>query len=165
MTGQQKTGAPKPRQESGKRDQIEGRKLAAVACVSGRCVPVDMAVRMKMNMREVEMEASAQKHQRAQEEPHDETDQIKICPGHSRPPFLPREFVACGCSASSRRSASPGVSKIAPSKIKHLRVSFSRASLIRTLVSSGSPAKRSDACSSHTSRLPSVVRKSDVSSV
>src|SRR3954463_14310998 len=121
--------------------------------------------RMKMKMRDMQMQASGQKHQHAQEESHDKTDQIKICPGHSRPPFFPCEFVPCGCSASSNRSASPGVSRITPNRRKHLRESFCRATLIRTSVSAGSPANRSDACNSQTSKLPSVVRRSDVSSV
>src|ERR1700746_3904010 len=114
--------------------------------------------RMKMKMRNMQMHSAAQKHHQAQEESHDKTDQIKIRPGHRRPPRLP--LLACGCNAFSNRSAKPGVSKIAPSKIRHLRVSLSRAAFNKTSLNSRSPANRSDPCSSHTSSFPSTVRKS-----
>ena len=83
----------------------------------------------------VPAQTSGEKRQQAEEKSHRETDQIEICPGHSRRlPSLAR--VRCpprsGCNASSKRSASPGVSRIAPSSRKQRRVSFSRAALIRT---------------------------------
>src|SRR5581483_2244354 len=121
---------------------------------------------LDVQMRKMQVRSAHQESYDTEQEPDDKTDEIKICPGHSRSPFLTCESPAArGCKASSRRSASPGVSKIAPSSTKHLRVSFSRASLMKILLSSPSPAKRSEACNNHTSRLPSVVRKSEVSSV
>src|SRR5581483_2262900 len=119
-----------------------------------------------VSVRKMEPRPSKCKNEHAQKEPDDETDEIKVRPGHSRTPFLAFELAsAWGCSASSNRSASPGVSKIAPSSRKHLRVSFSRASLIRMLLSSASPANLSEACKSQTSMRPSVVRRSEVNSV
>src|SRR5581483_1466742 len=163
MAGEQISGASEPGQERGQRDQVERRDMRNMA--SGWRVHSATA-ELEMKVRQAQMRAANQENHHAQEESDHKTDQIKICPGHSRAPFLPFEGVAaCGCSASSSRSASPGVSRIAPSNKKHFRVSFSRASLIKTLLSSSSPAKRSEACKSQTSRLPSVVRKSDVSSV
>src|SRR6266567_8193583 len=111
------------------------------------------------------MHSASHKHQQAQEEPHDKTDQIKIRPGHRRPPLSLLPLLACGCNASSSRSASPGVSRIAPSRRMHLRVSFSRAALIKTSLNSASAANRSEPCSSQTSSFPSTVRKSEVNSV
>src|SRR5205823_11304480 len=120
---------------------------------------------MKMKVRHMQMHSAAQKHHQAQEESHHKTDQIKISPSHERPPFLPCPLVpACGFNASSNLSASPGVSKIAPSNSMHLRVSFSLAAFKRTALNSGSLANRSDPCNSHTSSLPSTVRKSEVNS-
>src|SRR5215475_10154233 len=118
---------------------------------------------MKVHLREVQAQAAGDEDHHTQKEPDHKTDQIKIRPGHSRAPFLP--LPVAGCNASSSLSASPGVSRIAPISRKLFRVSLSRANLVRTSLTSLSLAKRSEACSSHTSSFPSTVRKSDVNSV
>src|SRR5262249_19657573 len=109
---------------------------------------------------------SSKKREQAEKEARHETDQIESCPGHIRLLlFSPSELTDAGLSASNRRSARSGVSRIAPSSRKQLRVSVWRAVWIITWLISGSLAKRSAPCSSHTSSFPSVVRKSEISSV
>src|SRR5215470_11527831 len=101
---------------------------------------------MKVHLREVQAQAAGDEDHHTQKEPDHKTDQIKIRPGHSRAPFLPlRVTLAPGCKASSSLSASPGVSRIAPISRKLFRVSFSRASLMRTSLTSLSLANRSEA--------------------
>src|SRR4051812_21477879 len=111
--------------------------------------------------------SAGDKHHDAKNETDDKTDEIEISPGHRRPPLLPLRALAlaCGCKASSNRSASPGVSRIAPRSKMHLRVSFSRAAFSKTSLNSGSLAKCSEPCNSQTSSLPSTVRRSEVNSV
>src|SRR6184192_612867 len=103
--------------------------------------------------------------EQAKDKSHDKTKEIKIRPCHTGLPCSARvtDRAASGLRASSSRSASPGVSRIAPSNKKHRRVSLWRAALIRTPLTSGSLAKRSEPCNNHTSNFPSVVRKSEVS--
>src|SRR5947208_64473 len=123
--------------------------------------------------RQVPMQASQQKRQQAEDKSKSETDEVEICPCHCDRLRSPTGlwfraaggFRISGLSASSKRSARPGVSRIAPSRRKHRRVSFSRAAFKRTSLTSGSLANRSDPWSSHTSSLPSIVRRSEVSSV
>src|SRR5690242_10315347 len=167
---------PKPGKQCGQCHQVEGRDVSATGGATdtgmpSRAMPMKRMQPMSVQSGQVnvdvrESHSSGDEHQNAQEESHDKTDQIKISPGHDRPPFLLCPLVpAGGFNASSNLSASPGVSKIAPSNSKHLRVSFSRAAFKRTALNSGSPANRSDPCNSHTSSLPSTVRKSEVNSV
>src|SRR5581483_6234121 len=140
---QQKAGSTEPCEKCRKSNQIEGRDLRSMHAGVGAAGSMRVnssAVSMQaryMSLRKVQPRASKNKNEHAQKKSDDETDEIEIRPGHSRTPFLAFELApACGCSASSNRSASPGVSKIAPSSRKHLRVSFSRASLIKMLLSS-----------------------------
>src|ERR1051326_8834460 len=111
--------------------------------------------------------STEKERQHAERKPNCKTDEIEISPRHGD--FLPSLTLEIsprsGCNASSNRSASPGVSKIAPSNRKQLRVSFCRAALIDTSLTALSLAKRSAPCRSQRSSLPSVVRKSDTNSV
>src|SRR5882762_9260799 len=121
-------------------------------------------VKMKWQM---PMHATKYKREHAKHKTYGKADEIKIGPRHSdRLPSLPLEpFVAFGSNASSKRSVRPGVFRIAPINRKQRRVSLSRAALSSTSLTSGSLAKRSAPCSSQTSSFPSVVRKSETSSV
>src|SRR5947209_4437845 len=104
-------------------------------------------MRVTMEMRQVqfsEMRCCKDEGEKTETEADRETDQIEIRPGHrirlpspdALRPWLPSTD-SPGRNASSRRSASPGVSRMAPSSRKHRRVSFSRAALISTLLTSG----------------------------
>src|SRR6516225_432942 len=114
--------------------------------------------------------ASTEKRNHAESEADHKTDQIEVRPGHwIRLPWEALRLrwlrTASGSSASSKRSASPGVSRIAPNSRKQLRVSLWRAHLMSTSLTSRSLTKRSEPCNNQTSSLPSVVRRSLVSSV
>src|SRR5581483_5452329 len=113
----------------------------------------------------VPVQASEHERQKTEGESHCKTDEIEIGPSHFDRLPSGRLGTLSGRSASSKRSARPGVSRIAPNNIRQARVSFWRAALSRTSLTSGSLAKRSEPCSSHTSSLPSVVRRSETSSV
>src|SRR4029077_15625994 len=84
-------------------------------------------------IRKSPVQAPSQEHQRAECEAYGEADEIEIRPGHGRRLLSPAccGFAASGVSASSNRSARPGVSRIAPSRRKQRRVSWWRAALIR----------------------------------
>src|SRR5437773_12273949 len=168
MPRQKITRPAKPGKERGKRKHVERRNLTAVMdrpmTVRYRAMPhMSVPRQMKVQVREMQAQTAGEKNHHTQKEPDDKTHQVEISQSHRRPPRLP--LVAFGFSASSNRSANPGVSRIAPINRKALRVSFSRAALIRISLNSRSPAKRSEPWSNHTSSLPSTVRKSEVSSV
>src|SRR5204863_10065376 len=175
MPRQQISCAAEPGKKRRQCNEIERRKITATAgvcsCwrVRSDAVPVKSVTLESghVNVYVRKLKSASEKHYDTQKKANDKTDKIKISPGHSRPPFLPLRplALACGCKAASKRSARPGVSRIAPRSKMHLRVSFSRAALIRTSLNSGSFAKRSEPCSSHTSSLPSTVRRSEVNSV
>src|SRR5438128_4869427 len=167
------SGAAEPGEKCREREQIETRGVdasetgfSAASVMSNSAVP-DVASSSPMRkMRQ--METAHQEREQAKDKSHGKTKEIKIRPCHTGLPCSARDVTdraASGLSASSSRSASPGVSRIAPSNRKHRRVSLWRAALIRTPLTSGSLAKRSEPCKSHTSNFPSVVRKSEVSSV
>ena len=197
---EQVSGAAKPRQERGQRDEVKRRNAAVhrvtrarVASMSrirgrgGRMTACDWSMRhgsmhyravrcremrVSVKMRQMQpAEARASEHERKETEAEAdrETDQIEVGPvkpvssvigfaslPHSRScrgDGLPLPAASSGRSASSKRSASPGVSRIAPNSRKQRRVSFSRAALISTLLTSGSLANFSEPCSSQTSSL------------
>src|SRR6185312_2570242 len=166
MASEQIASSAKPRKKSGGSYGIDERN---------RGLPMSAARAMRMNhaamqmdvKRQVPAQASHEKRNNAEGKTHGKAEKIKIGPCHSDrlPSRAFGSFAASGCKASSSRSASPGVLRIAPSNRRQRRVSFSRAALIKTSLTSGSLAKRSEPCSSQTSSLPSTVRKSEVSSV
>src|SRR5205085_9117013 len=83
-----------------------------------RSVPPEVQVRaMKVRHVQVPARPAAQKCEHAEGKTHGETNQVKICPRHwTRLPSALRRLrwvrAASGSSASSKRSASPGVSRI-----------------------------------------------------
>src|SRR5262249_40538288 len=139
IAGQQVAHPAKPGEKCSQRHRIDdrhGRMLRAMsACWRVRAGMNKWASAMQMKMkRQMPMVSAQQKRKHAECEPNGETDEIEIGPCHrDRLPSLSLEISPrSGCSASSNRSASPGVSKIAPSSRKQLRVSFWRAALIST---------------------------------
>src|SRR5947199_9373767 len=111
-------------------------------------------MRVPVEMRQVqfsEMRSCKDEGEKTETEADRETDQIEIRPGHRirlpSPDALGGRLPS-GCKASSRRSASPGVSRVAPNSRKHPRVRFSRAPVISTLLTSGSLARPSETGSS-----------------
>src|SRR5262249_17385156 len=91
-----------------------------------------------MHARNVKMKCPAQDRDHAERKAHEKTDQIEIGQSHAHPPLASRPFAAnwrLGLASSSRdldntwssRSASPGVSRIAASRMKHRRESSWRA--------------------------------------
>src|SRR5208282_2882 len=173
----QKTGSSEPGKKRRQSDEVErrhrrlvtGARSRAIAraamrhrCVSGGNMPARVRKVRQMHM---PAKSAGDERNRAEQKTDGETGQIKISPSHI--PSRCRDHIsdhrfrllgaapvpraASGRSASNRRSASPGVFRISPSSNRQRRVSLSRATLIRTSLTSGSLAKRSEPCNSHTS--------------
>src|SRR5207237_10484668 len=131
ITRKQISGAAEPGEKRRKREEIETRGvdasetgLSAASVMSNSAVP-DVASSSPMRkMRQ--METAHQKREQAKDKSHGKTKEMKIRPCHTGLPCSARDVTdraASGLSASSSRSASPGVSRIAPSNRKHRRVS------------------------------------------
>src|SRR5208337_2007315 len=171
---EQKSCPAEPRQKRRQGDEVERRHRRLASRMRSRAARVPMhhwrvsGGNMPAAMRKVrEMHMPAQsardKRNRAQQKTDGETDQVKISPSHIPSPShvpghrfrllgaAPVARSGSGRRASNRRSASPGVFRISPSSSRQRRVSLSRATLIRTSLTSGSLAKRSEPCRSQTS--------------
>src|SRR4030095_4843894 len=98
---------------------------------------------------------TAESGNQAQSETHNETDQVNIRPSHTD-----GSFKTC-----RSRSASPGVSRISASRMKHFRESSCRAVFNSASHSSGSERNVSAPLINQRSKLCSFVRRSEINSV
>src|SRR5438309_9872379 len=143
------SGAAEPGEKRRNREEIETRGVdasetgfSATSVMSNSAVTDVAACSPMRKMRQ--METAHQKREQAKDKSHGKTKEIKIRPCHTGLPCSARDVTdraASGLSASSSRSASPGVSRIAPSNRKQRLVSLSRAALSRTQHNSGALAK------------------------
>src|SRR5438067_13141115 len=109
--------------------------ISAVCSGSMDSVCTHVHMRAGMNVEwKVPVNPSHEEQEKAEQESHRKTDQIKICPRHSHGLPLPfclrlcwRRSCASGFNTWSNRSASLGVSKIAPNRIRQPRESSCRA--------------------------------------
>src|SRR6476661_590744 len=116
---------------------------------------VHMSVMSMHMMQPWNVQGPGQYRNQAQRKTNDEADEIEIRPSH----------VVCSFKTCSSRSASPGVSRISASRMKHFLESSWRATFNNASHNSGSPRNVSVPLISHRSRLCSSVRKSDINSV
>src|SRR5581483_9652776 len=117
---------------------------------------------------QVDVQGSGQKRKRAEYKSHYETDQIEEFPTHKISSVFAAPFVlvpVSGLRTCRSRSASPGVSKIAPSNTRQPRESACLASNNSACFTWGSRRKRSAPAMSHRSSCSSRLRTSEINSV
>src|SRR5690242_5564182 len=137
--------------------------------MSGMHMPrADMEVKLG---RQMQIKSARHERDQAQGKSQEETNEIKKFPVHETSPLFadllrvaPFSPLASGFNTCRRRSASFGVSRIAPSSTMHPRELSWRANSSKAALSSGSRRKRSAPLISHRSRRSSKVRTSDISS-
>src|SRR5206468_6903666 len=92
VTRQQISCSAEPCQERRERNGIDGRDMPAMTgtmratCSMSAEVPVQAG---QLDVKVWQMQTTRQEHEHAQKEAGDETDQVKISPGHSRSPLPP----------------------------------------------------------------------------
>src|SRR5262249_36010372 len=146
-------------------DPGDGRAAAAAVVASRKAGMMADGVRQV----QVQMGAAKKRHQ-AQREAHEKADEVDVGPGHGRLPFPERRTptavpVAPLSRTGSRRSARPGVSRIAPSSARHWREFGWRASASRALLTSALRRNRSAPLISQRSSRSSKAPASDASSL
>src|SRR5262249_28256380 len=152
------TDGPEPRQKRRDRRKVDRRKLSVRArfVTNPDVAMMHMSMHMPMPVMQAGQMKEAPEHRnQAQSKANNETEQVEIRPRRHD----------CSFTTCRSRSASPGVSRISASRMKHFRDSSWRATFKSASHNSGSPRKFSAPLINHKSRLCSSVRSSDINSV